>query len=171
MQILGVHVDKLQVFSPDAVSCWPQHRLLLTLCHGAAGALKKLTLHGNQLREVSPALGQLQQLQELMLQGNQLRSIPPELFQLKVSWNIVHAYVWMQAAQLQCAWAVLQQRLAGSGSACCVHLWPGMGTSARSQQLLGTRTHPLQGIKWAVLRSWCVPASPCQKDFSISQQV
>ena len=60
-------------------------KLLLTLSGGPAGALKKLTLHGNQLREVSPALGRLKQLQELMLQGNQLRSIPPELFQLKVS--------------------------------------------------------------------------------------
>ena len=61
-----------------------QLKLLLTLSDDPAGALKKLTVHGNQLREVSPALGQLQQLQELMLQGNQLRSIPPELFQLKV---------------------------------------------------------------------------------------
>ena len=94
-----------------------QLRLLLTLSDGPAGALKKLTLHGNRLREVSPALGQLQQLQELMLQGNQLRSIPPELFQLKVSCTCV----WVQAAHLWCAWAVLRHRLTGSASAYQVH--------------------------------------------------
>ena len=66
-----------------------QLKLLLTLSDDPAGALKKLTVHGNQLHEVSPELGQLQQLQELMLQGNQLRSIPPELFQLKVGCALV----------------------------------------------------------------------------------
>ena len=88
-----------------------QLKLLLTLCHGPAGALKKLTLHGNQLNEVSPALGQLQQLQELMLQGNQLRSIPPELFQMQVSF----ACVLVQVAHLRRACGVLDNLLLDLG--------------------------------------------------------
>lgn len=50
-----------------------------------AGALKKLTMHGNQLQQIPPEIGQLTNLQELHLQGNLLSELPNELCHLTVS--------------------------------------------------------------------------------------
>jgi len=50
-----------------------------------AGALKKLTMHGNQLQQIPAEIGQLTNLQELHLQGNLLSELPNELCHLTVS--------------------------------------------------------------------------------------
>ncbi len=50
-----------------------------------AGALKKLTMHGNQLQQIAQEIGQLTNLQELHLQGNLLSELPNELCHLTVS--------------------------------------------------------------------------------------
>ena len=49
------------------------------------GALRKLTLNGNQLREIAPQIGHLTNLQELHLQGNDLTELPSEMCNLTVS--------------------------------------------------------------------------------------
>lgn len=53
--------------------------------HLPAGALKKLTLHGNQLQQIAQEIGQLTNLRELHLQGNLLSELPNELCHLTVS--------------------------------------------------------------------------------------
>lgn len=49
-----------------------------------AGALEKLQLHGNKLRELPCCIRGLSGLKSLSVQGNMLRSLPDELTCLKV---------------------------------------------------------------------------------------
>ena len=55
------------------------------MLHLPAGALKKVTMHGNQLQHIAQEIGQLTNLQELHLQGNLLSELPNELCHLTVS--------------------------------------------------------------------------------------
>ena len=57
--------------------------LTFLLCKHA-GALEKLQLHGNKLRELPCSIRGLSGLKSLSVQGNMLRSLPDELTCLKV---------------------------------------------------------------------------------------